>query len=243
MTAALIVKSTLPAKDFTTITQLGLKALNLAVTHAAALGPRLPEGLVQGLSQDIEKLGEAVPGAKQARSEAVAATSAQNVALEQGHAQMQQIRAAVRRAKAPADVRRAYGIGQKVNKTNMRDVKAVIQQILGRAKENPAEAASLGIVQKDLDALALALVAITNADAVQEQKRASAPVTTQERNRMGNRILAAVARIEGAGRMEFAKDEAKRASFEALGAGARKRAPKESTPRHAPGPALASSNA
>ncbi|MDI3288167.1 hypothetical protein [Polyangium sp. 15x6] len=223
MTAALIVKSTLPAKDFTTITQLGLKALNLAVTHAAALGPRLSEGLVQGLSEDIEKLGEAIPGAKQARSEAVAATSAQNVALEQGHAQMQQIRVAVRRAKAPADVKRAYGIGLKVNKTNMRDVKAAIQQILGRTKENPAEAASLGIVAKDLDALAQALVAITNADAVQEQKRASAPVATQERNRTGNRILAAVARIEGAGRMEFANDEANRASFEALGAGARKR--------------------
>ncbi|MDI1483021.1 hypothetical protein [Polyangium sp. y55x31] len=223
MNTTSIVKSTYPSKDFNAITQLGLKALNLAVTHAAALGPRLPQGMIEALSDDIEKLGDVVPGAKQARSEAVAATSAQNVALAQGYAQVRQMRAAIRRAQAPTDVKHAYGIGQKVYETSVRDVKAAIQQILDRAKENPAEAASLGIVQKDLDGLAAALVAITNADAVQEQKRASAPLTTQERNRMGNRILAAVARIEGAGRMEFAKDEANRASFEALGAGARKR--------------------
>ncbi|MDI3283570.1 hypothetical protein [Polyangium sp. 15x6] len=217
------VKSTLPRKDFTAITQLGLKALSLALTHADSLVPRLPEGMIELLSNDIEKLGKVVPGAKQARSEAVAATSAQNVTLERGYAQARQIRAALRRAHAPADVKRAYGVGQKVKKTNVRDVKVAIRQILDRAKEHPAEAASLGIQSKDLDGLAQALVEITNADAIQEQKRASAPLATQERNRMGHRILRAVGRIEGAGRMEFANDEATRASFEALSAGSRKK--------------------
>ena len=221
MNAPLIVTHTHPKKDFTAITQLGLKALNLALTHAAALGQRFPEGMVEGLSDDLANLGEVVPGAKVARNEAVAATSAQNVALETGYTQARQIRAAVRRAKAPADVKRAYGVGQKVGKTNVRDVKAAMQQILDRATENPAEAASLGIVKKDLEGLGQSLAAITNADAWQEKKRASVPLTTQMRNRVGNRILAAVARIEGAGRMEFANDAATRASFEALGAGPR----------------------
>ncbi len=217
MHALAIVNSTLPRRDFTAITQLGLKALTLTQEHAAALAPRLPQGLVEGLSSDIAALGDVVPDAKRARSEATAATSAQNVALERGFARASAIRTAVRRAKAPADVKRAYGVGQKVKKTCVRDVKAAIQQILERAKEKPAEAEALGIVKKDMESLTQALAAITDADAVQEQKRATAPLSTQERNRTGHRILAAVARIEGAGRIEFADDEAKRARFEALG--------------------------
>ncbi len=223
MNTLLIVNDTLPRKSFTAITQLGLKALNLANAHAAALGPRLPQGLLEGLLGDVETLGDVVPGAKQARSEAVAATSAQHAALVEGHARVKQFRAAVRRAKAPADVKRGYGVGQKMRKKVVSDVKAAMQQILDRTKEKPAEAESLGIVKKDLEGLTQSLVAITDADTKQEQKRASAPLSTQERNRMGNRILAAVARIEGAGRLEFANDEAKRASFEALGAGSRAR--------------------
>ncbi|MDI1434509.1 hypothetical protein [Polyangium sorediatum] len=219
MPATLIVKSSYPRKGFTTITQLGLKALHLALTHAAVISPRLPEGLVEGLVSDIESFGDVVPGAKQARSESVAATSEQFAALADGHERARQVRAALHRLKAPVDVKRAYGVGRRTRKDSVSDVKAALQQILDRAKEKPAEAASLGIVQKDVDGFALALAAITDADAKQEQRRASAPLTTQERNRVGNRILAAVARIEGAGRLEFANDPVKRGSFEALGAG------------------------
>jgi len=223
MTATLNVKSSYPRKGFTAITQLGLKALNLANTHAAELGPRLPQGLVEALTSDIESLGEVVPGAKQARSEAVAATSGQNAALTDGYTRAREVRAAIRRVKAPADVKRAYGVGRKMRKDSVSDVKAAMGQILDRAKGNPAEAESLGIVTKDLEGLKLSLEAITDADTKQEQVRASAPLTTQARNRIGNRILAAVARIEGAGRLEFANDSAKRVSFEALGAGPRVR--------------------
>ncbi|MDI1431845.1 hypothetical protein [Polyangium sorediatum] len=223
MNTDLNVKDTLPRKNFSSISQLGLKALNLALAHADALGPRLSPGLVEGLLADVEKLGDVIPGAKQARSESIAATSTQNAALAEGHARVRQVRAAVRRAKASVDVKHGYGIGQRIRSRVVSDVKAAIQQILDRAKDKPAEAKSLGIVQKDLDGLALALAAITDADTKQDQSRASAPLTTQQRNRIGNRILAAVARIEGAGRLEFANDETKRASFEALGAGPRGR--------------------
>jgi hypothetical protein len=115
---------------------------------------------------------------------------------------------------------------------SLRDGKVAVQLILERAKANPAEAESLGIVQKDLDALALAT--LTAADNTQEKKRANAPLSTQERNRTANRILAAVARIEGAGRMEFADDEAKREGFEALGAGPQARRKSPATTEAAP---------
>ena len=219
MNAALLARDTHPKKDFTSITQLGLKALQLGHTHATVLDPRLPAGLFAGLSEDLERLGEAVPGAKQAWAEAEAATAHQRATLEAGATRVRQVRAAVRRAKAPVDVKHAYGIGQYMNPRIVRDVSASIQQILDRAKRAPVEAKSIGIVKKDLTRLEATLAAIRDADTKQEQKRASAPLSTQERNRVANRILAAVARIEGAGRLEFAEDEGNRASFEALGAG------------------------
>ncbi|MRG91855.1 hypothetical protein GF068_07940 [Polyangium spumosum] len=219
----LAVKETHPRKDFTSITQLGLKALHLGQAHAGALEERLPEGLCAGLAEDLQKLGEVIPAALKARAQAEAATAEQQSAVEAGATLVRQFRAAVRRAKAPVDVRHGYGIGRYMNPRIVRDVKAALQQILARGKGNPAEAKSLGIVKRDLDGIEAALAAITEADRAQEKKRASAPESTRERNRVANRILAAVARIEGAGRLEFAGNEGMRAQFEALGGGQRGR--------------------
>lgn len=74
------------------------------------------------------------------------------------------------------------------------------------------------------------LDAVQTANSSQEKRRASAPVTTKERNQAARRIRAAVARIAGAGLIEFAQSP-KRADFEALLEGPRraKSAPK-STP-------------
>jgi hypothetical protein len=135
MTALLNVTDKLPRKDFSIITQLGLKALSLALTHATALAPRLPEDVVAGLSADLETLGAVVPGARQARLEARSATTTQNTALDQGFTRVRQIRAAVRRAKAPVAVKHAYGVGQNANPRIVRDVKAAMKQILDRERD------------------------------------------------------------------------------------------------------------
>ena len=105
----------------------------------------------------------------------------------------------------------------------VRDVKAVLKQILDRASANPDEAASVGIVKKDLDAMAAAHQAITDADMSQEHKRATAPLSTQERNRIANRILDAVARIAEAGGLEFAGEPEMLSAFTALKPAPRKK--------------------
>jgi hypothetical protein len=98
-------------------------------------------------------------------------------------------------------------------------VAAAISLILKRAGEKPAEAAELGILQKDLVALGEDLAAIAEADGAQEMHRAGAPGATKERNRTANRILAGVDVIVGAGVMEFAKEGGVRGAFEALVSG------------------------
>jgi hypothetical protein len=216
-----------PNQDFATVTLLGLKASNLALLHEAALTPRLPPSLLASLLADLDLLGAVVPEARQIRHEARVATADQDAALRAGYARVQAVRAAVKKARAAPEVQKAYGVGQLVKPTLVRDVKAVLKQILDRATASPDEATSLGILPKDLAAITSAHQAISDADKTQTQKQASAPLSTQERNRTANRVLAAVARIAGAGGLEFADRPDVLAGFTALKPAPRKKgAPK-----------------
>lgn len=205
-----------PGQDFTTIVQLALKSLNLALLHQALLDSRLPAGTVPNLISDLDRLGVVVPGARQVRHESKVATADQDAALRAGYARIKAVRTAVKKARASKEVRQAYGVGVLVNRVVVRDVKAMLQQILDRAAKNPGEAAGLGILPKDVEAIAAAHQAITDADKVQEHKRATAPLSTQERNRTANRIIEAIGRIAGAGGLEFADDADELAKFQAL---------------------------
>ncbi len=216
MKAASLNPNAHPKQAFSEVIQLGHKASNLALLHAAALAPRLPPTTVSTLLIDLDLLGAAIPGTRQAHHEAKVATADQDAALRAGHARVSAVRAAVKKARAADEVKKAYGVGQNVNPALVRDVKSALQLILDRAAADPAEAASLGIVQKDLDAMTTAHQAVTAADKIQEHKRSKAPLGTQDRNRTANRIVAAVARIGGAGGLEFADDPKVLAEFTAL---------------------------
>jgi hypothetical protein len=223
MTTPLTIKDTHPTIDFTSITQAGIKAYNLALAHKAEIDPCLP-GTIDALSNDLDALGAVVPGALQARHEARAATHAQNALLRQGHTRVRAIRKTVRRSGAPEDVQRAYGVGQYTNWKLVRDVKAALQQIVDRAFSAPSEAAGFGLAPSVVTALNTFLKALTDADMTQEEKRASAPLSTKERNLTGNRILKSTVLIAGAGMLAFADDPPTLASFEALMASTKKTA-------------------
>jgi hypothetical protein len=216
VTASSILATAHPKHDFAIIAHLGHKAAHLATLHQAALDPRLPPNTLSTLISDLDLLGAVIPDAKQIRHEARVATADQDATLQAGYELVKAVRAAVKKAGAAKEVQRAYGIGQAVNPLLVRDVKVALKLILDRAGANPGEAAELGVLKKDVEAIAAAHQAITEADRVQDQKMARAPLGTQERNRIANRILDAVARIAGAGGLEFAHDPEVRAMFSAL---------------------------
>jgi hypothetical protein len=205
-----------PNQEFSAIIHLGHKASDLAILHQTVLDPRLPPNTRSTLIDDLDLLGVVVPGAKQARLESRVATADQDATLHAGYERIQAVRIAVKKARTSKEVKEAYSVGHFVNPRVVRDVKAVLKMILDRATANPGEAASIGIVQKDLDAITAVHQAITDADKAQEQQRARAPLSTQDRNRTANRILEAVARIAGAGGLEFANNPEVRAAFRAL---------------------------
>jgi hypothetical protein len=210
------VKTTHPHRDFSSITQVGLKALGLAQAHQTELDPRLPADLLPGLVADLTALGVVVPAAAQARAQVKVATQMRGAAVGRAIDCVGAVRRAVRDAGAPPEVRRAYGVGMSLDKRRPNAIKTAVGLIVDRLDEHPEDAAAFGIVQSDIDTVKALHAGVEAASTAQAQKRASAPQTTKERNRTANRILAAVRRIRGAGVLAFAQNQAVRGEFAAL---------------------------
>lgn len=226
----LIAKVTHPRRDFTGITQLGLKAFALANAKKTALEPRLPAGTLAGLEEDLGALDLAVPDAISARAGAKSATVAQAAALERARSRIQGVRTAVRNADAPKEVQHAYGVGSALTVRSLPRVIAAMTKILERTAANPSEAAELGILQADIDALKATKDEVAQTNTTQEKLRASAPLGTKERNRIANRIVRATKRIKGAAAIAFADSPAELAPFNELTLGPRKSSGKAKAP-------------
>jgi hypothetical protein len=236
------VKDRRPKKPFTSIAVLGWRALDLVNTHKTEIEGRLP-GVGGRLSDDLGAINVVVPGAIQARNECVALTHAHQARVEKGCERARDVRETVRRGGAVMEVQKAYGVGRPLNPNKPGTVIAALQQIIERANKEPEEAAGFGLIAEDVSALSGLVDALLKADTEQDQKRASAPLTTKERNRTGNRIIQTIVLIAGAGRSAFADDPDVRASFDELMEGLKTRksskAKKKSTtpPGTAPGAA------
>lgn len=215
MATTMITKDTHPNRDFAAITQVGLKAYNLATEHAPAIEARLP-GATAALKVDLEALNVVVPGARLARKEAIVATAAQNALARKGYNHVQAIRKTVRKSGAPKDVQIAYGVGQSTSPTKVPEVKAALQQIVGRATSAPEEAEGFGLVAADVASLNDLIASLSSADMDQDTKRASAPMSTRARNVTANRVLQSAAMIAGTGMRAFADDPMTFALFKAL---------------------------
>lgn len=221
-----------PKKSDTDVTQAGLKAHGLGTTHAALLEPRLPAGILTDLAANLDLMGIVVPGAKQTRASAKAATKTQAQALASGYQRVTAIRTALKLTQAPADVRKHYGVGTQVNPEVVKSVQTSIKVIVDRAEKYPDEARLHGILKSDIDDLKADSQIITAADTDQEKQRAAAPQSTKARNKALNAVVNATNHIAAAGIIAFAKDESLRKEFEALvGAGLpNPKPPKKSAP-------------
>jgi len=205
-----------PQQKFSVIVQVGLKALDLATTYATALTGRLDPTLTPTLQKDLASLGAAVPAVLTAHGSAAAATATQNSALETGYMMASAGRLTVKHSTSDAGVRKSYGVGNKMSKLLVKDVKDGLQTLVNRATANVAEATSFGILPADVLRYQAQITAIDTADQAQEKARAGAPKTTKDRNVIAHRILNAVRKIAGAGAVAFDTSPTERAQFESL---------------------------
>jgi len=207
---------TAPKQDFHVIHQLGHKAQDLAVQHQAQIGARLPPAFFASFAADLPSLIAALPAVIVSKGGQVQLTAAQNVALLNGYNLVKGFRTTVRGQHPDKEVLLAYGIGDKTNKASVSEVTAAIQKVLDRVADQPGEATAFDFVEEDVKALNEALVAIQQADAMQEKARATSPQTTAQRNITARRILAGVKKIAGAGMRTFVANATVYANFEAL---------------------------
>jgi hypothetical protein len=186
-----------------TIILAGTKAYELVIEYQAQIEPRLQTGTSADLTADLLAVGAAIPAAQQARTETRVSVATQRKLLAKGATLCRGIRDAVRENTTDRDLRKAYGVGARLNAKVAKDVLAVLNLIQDRAAKYPAEPATLGITQKDLDAVKQAIADIGVAFNARQKQRAAAPLTTARRNRILNRIVRAVGRISAAGKLEF----------------------------------------
>jgi hypothetical protein len=234
-----LIRDTLPDQGFHIIGQLGLRALNLGTTHKTVIDERIP-GVLDALALNLDTLGVAIPGVFQTRHESMVATAEQNARIRQGYSLVRAVRRMVTKARAPEEIRKAYGVGQKVQPTMYSSVAAALQGIVGRANAEPAEAAALGLGPANVADITAFLASLSDIGKAQEQKRMAAPLSTKERNMVAHRILQAVGLISGAGMIAFLNNPTTYASFDALRVSSKKQPAKKGAPAKAPTTAPAS---
>jgi hypothetical protein len=113
-----------------------------------------------------------------------------------------------------ASVRKAYGVS---GAAPGREAEALIargEKIITKARANPTEALSLGILPSDVLAIAQALTDLKAAEAFAKGKWGQP--TTKEKHAAEARMHDAVERISGAGILAFATNAAVREEFTAL---------------------------
>lgn len=207
---------TRPRQDFNHITQQALKAQALAIEYGPQIGMRLTAEFLGTYAADVARLVSALPDTITAHDGSVQLTAAQAAALNAGHKLIKSLRMIVKGHSPDKEVLLAYGVGAKMNRRLVKDIKAGLQKIADRLEAEPGEAARFGFIPEDLAALHEQLAAIEKADSAHGMARATAPRATKQRNATARRILAGIKRIAGAGMMTFRHDATVFANFEAL---------------------------
>jgi hypothetical protein len=203
-------------------TSAGTTALNLANQYNAAVGPRLPAGMLDTLAADLTTLGAilapATPAAPPPAPGTPAVPPAPPPTLAEAVATLAilltAVHASIEGSKAKAAIRKAYAVSSKAVKEPAR-VLAAAQTVVTRADQSPTEALSLGILPADVAALSAAIAALTAAEVVVKGSKGGG-ATAKERQAAEVRMHEAVARISGAGVLAFATNAPVRAEFAAL---------------------------
>jgi len=199
-------------------TSAGSKAYALAVQYRAQVEPRLPQGMIETLGEDLTTLGTP-PAPAQAAAPTAPAAPAPTLeqALATAGSLVSAIHEAIAGAKPKPDVRKAYGVSSRGAPTELKAVLDAGEKIVARATANPAEALVLGVLPGDVTTLSGALTAVTEAEAAAKAKGAASGAATAKAKKAAEvRMHEATARITGAGVLAFALSAGVRAEFEGL---------------------------
>lgn len=182
---------------------IGLKAFELAGKYKKALEPRIPSGLIEGLKEDVDKLGAMGGENPKATARVKGFTGSQKDALIAAFKWCLVIREALKRGKAPDAVKKAAGVGALFPNRRVSVGVAAVNAIVETYDRFPEEFRVCGVLPDDMNEGRSLLVTLQSADAGQEAEKLNKKSATAARNALRMRIEAAVDRIIGAAGMAF----------------------------------------
>jgi len=216
------------------VSRIGRGALALAIEQRAVIEPRLPAGLLDGLTADLDAFDGKRAAATLASESLREATRSQDAAAKAAHAFLIAARGAVGRNGATAAQRTAFGLKLAVKPEKVSSVVAGLDAFVDAATRYPDVARGSGLLAADVDQARALRAALAAADAAQEAKKQSRKTPTAERAELQQRIEKAVDAIVAAGTVAFVLDPTKAARFRALvpsyGKGARGKDASAATP-------------
>ena len=201
-----------PGQDY----RAGLKAYGLAQEFKEQIEPRLPSGLLDGLKEDLDTINRMGDQRKAKVVELKGFTGTEKEICAQAGAWASAIREALKRAKVPADVKKAAGVGSKFHAARVEAIVASVNAIIAAYDKFPEAFRGAGVLPDDMEKGKRLLVSLSSADFVQETAKVSNTKTTTGRNALRKRVEDAVDRIRGAGMLHYHDQTATAARFAAL---------------------------
>ena len=211
------------SQDYT----VGLEALELAGKYKKALEVRLPAGLLEGLKEDVDRLGAIGAEKRKGVARVKGFTGSQNEALKEAAKWCLAVRDALKKGKAPESVKKAAGVGMIFPNRGVSVAVASLNAVLETYERFPDIYRTCGVLPDDLTEGKSLLTALQSADAEQEGEKTKKKETTQGRIALRLRIEAAVDRIIGGAGMAFKDQPEVLKLFADLIPGTKKKPPKK----------------
>jgi hypothetical protein len=186
--------------------RVGLQCYELAMKYRKRLDPRLPAGLLEGLKEDLDRLGSIGEEAPKTVARVKGFTGSQEEALKHSFVWCLAIRDALKRGKASEAVKKAAGVGGLFPKKRVSVAIAAVNAIVETYDRYPDVFRNCGVFPEDITEGKNLLNILQGADATQEAEKVKKKETTTLRNALRIRIEKGVDRIIGAAGMEFIKE-------------------------------------
>lgn len=205
-----------PIQKDSELLHLVQRALSIDAEKQQALEKRLGKGFFRKLAVEAEKMKAKTKARAVNADKAQDATADQDAQTAVVHGLLIALRNAIQAGGASAEVRHAYGIGKKLRATLASSVIAASHDLLRRAKDNPEEARSFGILPDDLKELSTELARLEALDEKQQALLATQSLPSPERIAAAREVAAMLRRLSALGALHFKSDDTQRVFFQSL---------------------------
>lgn len=195
----------------------GNQTYALANKYQLDIEGRLKPGEIEELGSGVSELERKRAGQSETLTSQKSKTQDQNITVDTLHQDVMDIRNTVKAVSDNAGILKAFGIGEKVNK-NVSNVTAAGNMVLnGYAEHKDWANNEAGILDEDMETIQADVLALDNADDVQENSKFQRKASTMDKNTLQRRVEDLVTKISVIGIRVFRrKDPAVVVLFEGL---------------------------